>query len=141
ALATKMLVRALDAGAPAAWVTGDEVYGANPGLRAELEARGVGYVLAVAAITGWSPPATVTAPMPCSGVSRRGPGSGCPPARAPRATGCTTGRSFAWTTAVLHLTARSSAGCWCAATPGLASWPSITAGCHGRPPWPPWSGS
>jgi hypothetical protein len=29
-------------------VTGDEVYGANPGLRAELEARGVGYVLAVA---------------------------------------------------------------------------------------------
>jgi hypothetical protein len=33
---------------PAAWVTGDEVYGANPGLRAELEARGVGYVLAVA---------------------------------------------------------------------------------------------
>jgi SRSO17 transposase len=33
---------------PAAWVTGDEVYGANPGLRAELEARQIGYVLAVA---------------------------------------------------------------------------------------------
>jgi SRSO17 transposase len=48
ALATKMLTRALDAGVPAAWVTGDEVYGANPTLRAELEARGVGYVLAVA---------------------------------------------------------------------------------------------
>ncbi len=29
-------------------MTGDEVYGANPHLRAELEARGVGYVLAVA---------------------------------------------------------------------------------------------
>jgi SRSO17 transposase len=29
-------------------VTGDEVYGADPGLRAELVARGVGYVLAVA---------------------------------------------------------------------------------------------
>src|SRR6266508_2537161 len=29
-------------------VTGDEVYGADPGLRAELEARGIGYVLAVA---------------------------------------------------------------------------------------------
>jgi SRSO17 transposase len=43
-----MLARALDAGVPAAWVTGDEVYGANPKLRAELEARGVGYVLAVA---------------------------------------------------------------------------------------------
>jgi SRSO17 transposase len=41
-LATTMIGRALDAGIPAAWVTGDEVYGANPGLRAELEARGVG---------------------------------------------------------------------------------------------------
>jgi hypothetical protein len=43
-----MLGRALDAGVPAAWVTGDEVYGADPGLRAELERRGIGYVLAVA---------------------------------------------------------------------------------------------
>ncbi len=29
ALATKMIIRALDAGVPAAWVAGDEVYGAN----------------------------------------------------------------------------------------------------------------
>jgi len=35
-------------GVPAAWVTGDEVYGADPVLRAELEIRGIGYVLAVA---------------------------------------------------------------------------------------------
>jgi SRSO17 transposase len=48
ALARRMLARALDAGVPAAWVTGDEVYGADSGLRAELEARGIGYVLAVA---------------------------------------------------------------------------------------------
>jgi SRSO17 transposase len=48
ALATTMITRALDAHVPAAWVTGDEVYGANPGLRATLEACGVGYVLAVA---------------------------------------------------------------------------------------------
>jgi SRSO17 transposase len=47
-LARAMICRALDAGAPAAWVTGDEVYGASTRLRAELEARGVGYVLAVA---------------------------------------------------------------------------------------------
>jgi SRSO17 transposase len=47
-LATTMICRALDAGAPASWVTGDEVYGANPRLRAELQARKVGYVLAVA---------------------------------------------------------------------------------------------
>jgi SRSO17 transposase len=48
ALAQAMIGRALDAGVPAAWVAGDEVYGANPRLRAALEARGVGYVLAVA---------------------------------------------------------------------------------------------
>jgi SRSO17 transposase len=47
ALATTMVCRALDAGVAARWVTGDEVYGADPGLRRELEARGVGYVLAV----------------------------------------------------------------------------------------------
>jgi hypothetical protein len=37
--------------------------------------------------------------MPCSGGFRRGPGSACLPARAPRATVCTTGRSSGWTTA------------------------------------------
>jgi SRSO17 transposase len=42
ALATQMICRALDAGVPAAWVAGDEVYGANPKLRAELERRGIG---------------------------------------------------------------------------------------------------
>ncbi len=48
ALAAQMIGRALDAGVPAAWVAGDEVYGANPTLRAELQARSIGYVLAVA---------------------------------------------------------------------------------------------
>lgn len=48
-LARAMIGRALDAGIPAAWVTGDEVYGADPGLRADLERRRIGYVLAVAA--------------------------------------------------------------------------------------------
>jgi SRSO17 transposase len=48
ALAQAMICRALDAGVPAGWVAGDEVYGATPGLRAELEARQIGYVLAVA---------------------------------------------------------------------------------------------
>lgn len=46
-LARRMITRALDAGAPAGWVTGDEVYGADPRLRADLHAREVGYVLAV----------------------------------------------------------------------------------------------
>jgi SRSO17 transposase len=48
-LARRMLGRALDAGVPAAWVTGDEVYGADPGLRGDLERRRIGYALAVAA--------------------------------------------------------------------------------------------
>jgi SRSO17 transposase len=48
ALATAMLTRALDTGLPATWVAGDEVYGADPDLRAQLEARGIGYVLAIA---------------------------------------------------------------------------------------------
>jgi len=48
ALARKMIARALDTGVPAAWVAGDEVYGQDPDLRAELEERRAGYVLAVA---------------------------------------------------------------------------------------------
>jgi SRSO17 transposase len=48
ALATRMIGRALEAGTPAAWATGDEVYGGDPGLRASLERRQIGYVLAVA---------------------------------------------------------------------------------------------
>jgi len=48
ALATAMLTGALDAGVPAGWVAGDEVYGADPDLRAALEGRRVGYVLAIA---------------------------------------------------------------------------------------------
>jgi SRSO17 transposase len=46
-LAQLMLDRALDAGVPAGWVTGDEIYGQNAGLRSALEERGLPYVLAV----------------------------------------------------------------------------------------------
>ncbi len=46
-LARTMIARALDAGVPARWVAGDEVYGADPALRAELESRELGYVLAI----------------------------------------------------------------------------------------------
>ncbi|WP_461091757.1 IS701 family transposase [Streptomyces incanus] len=51
-LATRMIGRFLNAGHRVGhrvgWVAGDEVYGGNPKLRAALEERGVGYVLAVA---------------------------------------------------------------------------------------------
>jgi SRSO17 transposase len=47
-LARQMITRALGGGAAARWVAGDEVYGADPGLRRDLEDRRTGYVLAVA---------------------------------------------------------------------------------------------
>ena len=47
ALATGMLTRALHAGVPARWATGDEVYGNDPGLRAECDTQQIGYVLAI----------------------------------------------------------------------------------------------
>jgi SRSO17 transposase len=46
-LGLAMLDRALQAGVPFAWVTGDSVYGADHRIRRRLEARGRGYVLAV----------------------------------------------------------------------------------------------
>jgi SRSO17 transposase len=46
-LAKRMVERALDAGVPAAWVTGDAVYGSDYGFRKAIEDRGLGYVLGV----------------------------------------------------------------------------------------------
>lgn len=48
ALAAKMVAQAVRVGTPAAWVTGDEVYGGDPKLRRDLHALDLGYVLAVA---------------------------------------------------------------------------------------------
>ena len=48
-LAQAMLERALGAGVPAGWVTGDEVYGGDRRLRVWLEQRGIGHVLGVKA--------------------------------------------------------------------------------------------
>jgi SRSO17 transposase len=47
ALAKALLQRAFGAGVPAAWVTGDTVYGVDRGLRPWLEAERHAYVLAV----------------------------------------------------------------------------------------------
>jgi SRSO17 transposase len=48
-LAMALIDRALEADVPAAWVAGDEVYGADPKLRAAIRAHGLGYVMAIAA--------------------------------------------------------------------------------------------
>ncbi len=47
-----MITRFPDCGHQAPWVAGDEVYGGNPTLRAALEDRATGYVLAVAGTHG-----------------------------------------------------------------------------------------
>jgi SRSO17 transposase len=49
ALATAMITRAVQAGVPAGWVAGDEVYGADPTLRATIRQHGLGYALQIAA--------------------------------------------------------------------------------------------
>ena len=46
-LATGMLLRALAAGVPCGWVTGDTIYGGDRSLRVTLEQRGQPFVLAV----------------------------------------------------------------------------------------------
>ena len=86
-LALEMIERALDGGVPAAWVTGDEVYGSDGNLRRALEARGQAYVLAVRSnecTTTWppyAPPgqirmATVAAAVPAEAWQRLSCGEG-----------------------------------------------------------------
>jgi SRSO17 transposase len=48
-LAADLITRAVEANVPASWVAGDEVYGADPKLRAAVRDHGLGYVLAIAA--------------------------------------------------------------------------------------------
>jgi SRSO17 transposase len=48
-LAKALIDRAVAAQVPAAWVAGDEVYGADPRLRASVRGHGLGYVFAVSA--------------------------------------------------------------------------------------------
>jgi SRSO17 transposase len=82
ALATGMIMAALEAGTPAAWVAGDEVYGADPGLRHAVRHAGLGYVLQVAAnrrvptAAGMLRVDEVAANLPGSAWEMRSAGSG-----------------------------------------------------------------
>lgn len=88
-LAWEMIAAALDAGVEAPWVTGDEAYGQDPQLRAALEARGIGYVMAVACSTrvrinsGRTPirADTVAGRLPSTAWQRQSAGNG---AKGPR---------------------------------------------------------
>jgi SRSO17 transposase len=86
-LAKAMLGRALDAGVPAAWVTADEAYGKDGGLRGWLEQRRAAYVTAVpksqavAGDNGKSRADVLTAHAPGQAWKRRSCGNG---AKGPR---------------------------------------------------------
>ena len=68
-LARAMLERALDAGVPAGWVAGDEVYGGDRRLRVWLEERGVPHVLAVKATEPlWAPTERGPAQVPAAAL-------------------------------------------------------------------------
>lgn len=82
-LAGEMIKRALEAGTPAGWVAGDEVYGNDPALRTMLREGGIGFVLAVArdhrvathAGTRRAIDLAVTAPAAAWETRSAGPGS------------------------------------------------------------------
>jgi SRSO17 transposase len=81
-LARQMLERAFDAKVPAAWVTGDSVYGDDRRLRVWLEEREQAYVLAVSGKEyvwrGWRQHQvkTVLATLPSDGWTRLSAGAG-----------------------------------------------------------------
>jgi SRSO17 transposase len=86
-LARRMLEQAFQAGVPAAWVTGDSVYGDDRRLRLWLEAQERAYVLAVSGKEyvwlGWQQRQvkTVLAALPADGWRRHSAGAG---AKGPR---------------------------------------------------------
>src|SRR5215218_6673762 len=82
-LGLAMLDRALEAGLPFAWLTGDSVYGADHRIRRRLEARQRGYVLAVTSgqRLGFVPVETWLAKVPPEGWRRLSAGDG---AKGPR---------------------------------------------------------
>jgi SRSO17 transposase len=104
ALARTMITRALDAGVPAGWVAGDEVYGADPQLRAELERRAMGYVLAVASnhrvttVAGTAPAAELARALTTKAWHQRSCGAGAKGHR-----------TYLW--AWIKLTGADAAGC------------------------------
>jgi SRSO17 transposase len=79
-LAQRMITNALDAGVPASWVAGDEVYGADSALRSACRDRGIGYVLAVArnhyVVTAQRRVDDLAAAMPAFGWQRLSAGAG-----------------------------------------------------------------
>ncbi|MET7951636.1 IS701 family transposase [Micromonospora sp. NPDC005324] len=87
ALGLRMLERAITAGLPARWVTGDEAYGQDSKFRTWLQQQRIGYVLAVPrnqrvpTTVGNSRPVVLAASAPALAWKRRSSGDG---AKGPR---------------------------------------------------------
>jgi hypothetical protein len=135
-----MLARALDAGVPAAWVTADSIYGDVKYLRVWLEARPIGYVLAVSRQDTVADPdwrqrriATYLAAPPTAGWARLSAGLG-PRGRA-TTTGCACRSSR-------RLAPVGRAGCCCAAaSPTRPRSPLTSASVRWGRPSPSWCAS
>ena len=134
-LARQMIARTLDAGAPVAWAAGDEVYGADPGLRTDLETREIGYVLAVAkshpvnAGTGACRADQLAARLPTTAWHRYSAGEGAKGHRC---------YDWAWAS-VEASPARAPLAADPPATTGPGNWRSTAATPPGTSPSPPWS--
>lgn len=87
-----LIIRAVEAGTPAAWVTAHEVYGQDPQLRAELAHRGLGYVLAMARSHAATTAIGARPVIELAGKLPPGSGSGSPAGPAARDPAGMTGR-------------------------------------------------
>ena len=98
-LAQEMLERALEAGVPFAWVTGDAVYGSDRRLRMWLEQKGMSHVLdqeqrAAVGLAGKGPPPSEGGPELRWLMHRIG--NGAARAMAPRVPGFTIGPGWSY---------------------------------------------
>jgi hypothetical protein len=141
-LAKAMLERALDAGVPAAWVTGDEIYGGDRRLRLWLEGRDVPHVLAVKrtepllAATARGPAqvaaADLVAALPPDAWATLSAGDGA------KGRGSTTGRGWRFARSP---TRAGATGCWSAAAwPTRPTWPTTSATARPTPRRRTWWG-
>src|SRR5215218_6889192 len=113
-LARAMIERAIAAGVPFEWVTGDSVYGVGE-IEMKLRRAGKGYVLGVNAthpFTSWiGNPRSPVLPRRSQATCPRRPGSACRLVRAARASGCTSGRTASWPISDLATTRRPGPAC------------------------------
>jgi len=136
ALAQQMITAALDAGVPARFVAGDEVYGNDSKLRNSLQQRGVGFVLAVSCShrvpTAAGP---LRADLLAAGLPRRSW------QRLSAGAGTKGHRFYSWAYLRIDDGTPGHHWLWCAATILPVSWRTTAAIPRGQCRWRCWSES